>query len=83
MFSDPKYSFSVCQKNNFVIQSKVNIFHQIQPSHMPDVEINMFFQNILNIIILSVLLLYTCMFCIKDREFKEFTCFQLRTRALD
>ena len=33
MFSDRKYSFSVCQKRIFVIQSKVNIFHQIQPSH--------------------------------------------------
>ena len=29
MFSYPKYSFSVCQF--FFIQSKVNIFHQIQP----------------------------------------------------
>ena len=33
MFSDPKYSFSVCQKFFFLIQSKVNIFHQIQPSY--------------------------------------------------
>ena len=31
MFSDPKYSFSICPKIFFVIQSKVNIFHQIQP----------------------------------------------------
>ena len=27
--------FSVFQKNDFVIQSKVNIFHQIQPTHPP------------------------------------------------
>ena len=33
MFSDPKYSFSVCQKKIFFIQSKVNIFHQIQPKY--------------------------------------------------
>ena len=33
MFSDPKYSFLVCQKEFFLIQSKVNIFHQIQPSY--------------------------------------------------
>ena len=33
MFSDPKYSFSVCQKKFFLIQSKVNIFHQIQPKY--------------------------------------------------
>ena len=31
MFSDPKYSFSVCQQNFFLIQSK--IFHQIQPTY--------------------------------------------------
>ena len=31
MISDPKYNFSVCPKKNFVLQSKVNIFHQIQP----------------------------------------------------
>ena len=36
MFRVPKYSFSVCQKKLFVIQSKVNIFHQIQPSHGSD-----------------------------------------------
>ena len=33
MFSDPKYSFPVCQKFFFLIQSKVNIFHQIQPRY--------------------------------------------------
>ena len=33
MISDPQYSFSVSQKHFFVIQSKVKIFHQIQPSH--------------------------------------------------
>ena len=33
MFSDPKYSFSVCPKKKFVLQSKVNIFHQIQPMY--------------------------------------------------
>ena len=33
MFTDPKYIFSVCQKYYFVIQSKVKIFHQIQPNH--------------------------------------------------
>ena len=33
MFSDPKYNFSVCQKKFYLIQSKVNIFHQIQPSY--------------------------------------------------
>ena len=33
MFRVPKYSFSVCQKKLFVIQSKVNIFHQIQPTY--------------------------------------------------
>ena len=32
MFSDPKHSFSVGEKNFFLIQSKVNIFHQIQPT---------------------------------------------------
>ena len=37
MFSDPKDSFSVCQKNFFLIQSKVNIFHQIQPRYIPNV----------------------------------------------
>ena len=31
MFSDPKYSFSVCPKNFFLLQFKINIFHQIQP----------------------------------------------------
>ena len=35
MFSDQKYSFSVRQKKYFVLQSKVNIFHQIQPKHVP------------------------------------------------
>ena len=35
MFSDPKYSFSVCQQEIFLIQSKVNIFHQIQPTYIP------------------------------------------------
>ena len=34
MFSDPKYSFSVCQKKFCLIQSKVNIFHQIQPNYV-------------------------------------------------
>ena len=34
MFSDPKYSFSVCPKIFFLFQSKVNIFHQIQPTHI-------------------------------------------------
>ena len=34
MFSDPKYNFSVCQKIFYLIQSKVNIFHQIQPKHI-------------------------------------------------
>ena len=33
MFSDPKYSFSVCQKYFFVISKKVNIFHRIEPIH--------------------------------------------------
>ena len=33
MFSDPKYIFPVCQKKIFLIQSKVNIFHQIQPNY--------------------------------------------------
>merc|ERR1712218_604212 len=33
MFSDPKYSLSVCQKYFFVVSKKVNIFHQIQPKH--------------------------------------------------
>ena len=33
MFSDPTYSFSVCQKKKFVLQSKINIFHQIQPNY--------------------------------------------------
>ena len=33
MFSDPKYSFSVCQKYFFVISKKVNIFHRIEPSY--------------------------------------------------
>ena len=33
MFSDPKYSFSVCQKYFFVISKKVNIFHRIQPNY--------------------------------------------------
>ena len=31
--SDPKYSFSVGQKQFFVVQSKVSIFHQILPTH--------------------------------------------------
>ena len=34
MFSDPNYSFSVCQEKKIVIQSKVNIFHQIQPTYI-------------------------------------------------
>ena len=34
MFSDPKYSLSVCQKYFFVVSKKVNIFHQIQPIDM-------------------------------------------------
>ena len=33
MFSDPEYNFSLHQKLFFVVQSKVSIFHQIQPSH--------------------------------------------------
>ena len=33
MFSDPKYSISVCPKNFFLLQSKINIFHQIQPNY--------------------------------------------------
>ena len=45
MFSDPKYSFSVCQKNFFLIQSKVNIFHQIQPMHSPCKIIHQFYIN--------------------------------------
>ena len=32
-FSDPIYKFSVCQKKDFVLQSKVKIFHQIQPNY--------------------------------------------------
>ena len=34
MFSDPKYSFSVCQKYFFVISKKVNIFHRIEPTYV-------------------------------------------------
>merc|ERR1712155_397251 len=33
MFSDPKYSFSVCQKKFFAVSKKVNIFHHSKPSH--------------------------------------------------
>ena len=33
MFSDPKYSFSVCQKYFFVISKKVNFFHRIEPNY--------------------------------------------------
>ena len=33
MFSDPKYSFSVCQKYFFSVSKKVSIFHRIQPMH--------------------------------------------------
>ena len=33
MIIDPKYNFIVCQKYFFAIQSKVSIFHQIQPSY--------------------------------------------------
>ena len=33
MFRVPKYCFSVCQKKLLVIQSEVNIFHQIQPKY--------------------------------------------------
>ena len=32
MFSDPKYSFSVCQKYFFTVSKKVNIFHHSQPT---------------------------------------------------
>ena len=34
MFSDQKYSFSVCQKYFFVISKKVNIFHRIEPTYV-------------------------------------------------
>ena len=34
MFSDPKYNFSVCQKFFYLIQFKINIFHQIQPNYI-------------------------------------------------
>ena len=34
MFSDPKHSFSVCQKYFFVVSKKVNIFHHSQPIHV-------------------------------------------------
>ena len=33
MFSDPKYSFSVCQKYFFSVSKKVSIFHRIQPTY--------------------------------------------------
>ena len=33
MFSDPKYSFSVCQKYFFAVSKKVSIFHHSEPSH--------------------------------------------------
>ena len=33
MFSDPKYSFSVCQKYFFSVSKKVSIFHRIQPKY--------------------------------------------------
>ena len=41
--SDPKYSFSVGQKTFFVVQSKVSIFHRIQPMHIasPDIPIQL------------------------------------------
>ena len=33
MFSDPKYSFSVCQKYFFAVSKKVDIFHHSQPKY--------------------------------------------------
>ena len=33
MFSDPKYSFSVCQKYFFAVSKKGNIFHHSQPKY--------------------------------------------------
>ena len=34
MFSDPKYSFPVCQKYFFSVSKKVGIFHRIQPKYV-------------------------------------------------
>ena len=33
MFSDPKYSFSVCQKYFFAVSKKVSIFHHSEPNY--------------------------------------------------
>ena len=33
MFSDPKYSFLVCQTYFFAVSKKVNIFHHSQPNY--------------------------------------------------
>ena len=33
MFSDPKYSFSVCQKYFFAVSKKVSIFHHSEPRY--------------------------------------------------
>ena len=34
MFSDPKYSFSVCQKYFFAVSKKVSILHHSEPTYM-------------------------------------------------
>ena len=47
MFNDPKYSFSVGQKKFFVVQSKVSIFHRIQPNHVGDTKWTEYLQFII------------------------------------
>ena len=38
MFSDPKYSFSLCQKSFFAVLKKDDIFHHSQPTHISEID---------------------------------------------